>query len=264
MFHHFNTDNSYNTQQTSDEAKTAMGGTVYSFVYGDALFLMINYEDYRKGEPYFAALEKWMRKQIVNQSDVKWKIVVFHKSMFTGSDAHQSDADGRIVRERMAPVFQEMGIDLVLQGHDHVYEVIGVLIAEKTENDVVYAHLPDAVSGQKQVEPTLADGTVNSNPSVSVTGIEGGTYNVSNGVLYFLNNSAGKKKYYPRSKEQMEAAFPQHGVENYFELFNKFGQTGEPTFSSVKVSTEAIEIATFTVNDDGDATLFDAFKVVKF
>ena len=61
----------------------------------------------------------------------------------------------------------------------------------------------------------------------------------------------------------MKDAFPQHGVENYFEMFNKFGQTGEPTFSRVKVSTEAIEIDTYTVRDSGDITLFDTFRVVK-
>jgi hypothetical protein len=262
MFNHFNTSNSYN-EQAGNEAKTTMGGTVYSFVYGDALFMIINYEDYRKGEFYFANLEEWMRKNIACYSGVKWKIVAFHKTMFTGSSGHQNDSDGKIIRERMAPVFQEMGIDLVIQGHDHVYEVIGVLATEKTKDGVNFVHLPQAVSGQNQVEPTFADGTAKSNPSVSVTGKEGGVYNVSDGVLYFLNNSAGKKKYYPRSKEQMEAALPQHGVKNYFELFNKFGQTGEPTFSSVKVSTDAIEIDTYTVDDSGKITLFDTFKVVK-
>jgi len=53
-------------------------------------------------------------------------------------------------------------------------------------------------------------------------------------------------------------------VKNYFELFNKFGQTGEPTFSRVKVSTESIEINTYTVDDGGKTVLFDTFKVVKY
>jgi len=263
LFHHFNTDNSYNLQQASDESKTAMGGTIYTFVYGDALFMIINYEDYGKGEPYFAALEQWMRKQVTEHHDIKWKIVAFHKTMFTGSAAHQDDSDGRIVRERMAPVFYDLNIDLVLQGHDHVYEVIGVLTAEKTTNGIVYTHLPEAVTKQKTVNPTFTDGTVGSNPSVSVTGKEGGTFNVSNGTLYILNNSAGKKKYYPRSHEQMEDALPQHGVDKYFELFNKFGQTGTPTFSHVQVSTDVIEIDTYTVDDGGEIMLFDTIRVVK-
>jgi hypothetical protein len=183
--------------------------------------------------------------------------------MFTGSSAHQDDDDGKIIRERMAHVFHDLNIDMAFQGHDHVYEVIGVLSVEKKENNLTYTVLPDAVSDQKIVEPTFADGTVNGNPSVSVTGKEGGTYNVSDGAVYFLNNSAGKKKYYPRSPTQMEAAIAQHGVQNYFEMFNKFGQTGEPTFSRVKVQSGAIEIDTYTVSDSGDAVLFDTFRIIK-
>jgi len=239
-----------------------MDGTVYSFVYGDALFLVMSYESYSRGEPYFTALEQWMRRQIAANADVKWKIAAFHKTMFTGA-SHQNDSDGKIIRERMAPAFQEMGIDFVLQGHDHVYAVIGVLQAEKTADGVVYRHLPEAVSGQKMVTPTFTDGTIASNPSISVTGKEGGIFNVTNGVLYFLNNSAGRKKYYPKSKEQMDASYPIHGVNNYFELFNKLGQTSEPTFSRISVSTQAIKVDTYTVDEQGKTELFDSFSIVK-
>ena len=262
MFYHFNTDKSYNAGQATDAAKTRMDGTVYSFVYGDALFLVMSYESYSRGEPYFTALEQWMRRQIAANADVKWKIAAFHKTMFTGA-SHQNDSDGKIIRERMAPAFQEMGIDFVLQGHDHVYAVIGVLQAEKTADGVVYRHLPEAVSGQKMVTPTFTDGTIASNPSISVTGKEGGIFNVTNGVLYFLNNSAGRKKYYPKSKEQMDASYPIHGVNNYFELFNKLGQTSEPTFSRISVSTQAIKVDTYTVDEQGKTELFDSFSIVK-
>jgi len=264
MFHHFNTDNTYNEQHTDDITKTTMGGTVYSFVYGDALFMVINYEDYQKGEFYFASIEKWLRKQVADHPDVKWKIAAFHKAMFTGSNAHQteevtesgSEQDGRIVRERFASVFQDLKINLAIQGHDHIYEVIGIVAV----NGKNYTHLANAVSNQTTVIPTFTDGET---VSPDVTGIRGGTYDVSNGVIYFLNNSAGKKKYYPRSKAQMEAAYPQHGIRDYFSFFNKFGQTGEPTFSRIKVSTESIDVNTYIVGNDGDVTLFDAFKIVK-
>jgi len=264
FFHHFNTDNTYNEQQTDDITKTTMGGTVYSFVYGDALFMVINYEDYQKGEFYFASIERWLRKQVADHKDVKWKIVAYHKAMFTGSNSHQTEEetestkeqDGRIVRERFASVFQDLKIDLAIQGHDHIYEVIGVVAA----NGKNFTHLANAVSNQTTVTPTFTNGET---VSPDVTGKRGGTYDVSNGVLYFLNNSAGKKKYYPRSKEQMEAAYRQHGVKDYFDLFNKFGQTGEPTFSHIKVSTDSIDVTTYTVDNNGEVKQFDAFKIVK-
>ncbi|MDR1698667.1 MAG: metallophosphoesterase family protein [Prevotellaceae bacterium] len=252
-FHHFNTDKSFNAAQTNAAARTAMEGTVYSFVYGDALFMILNWEDYKKDETFFAAVEKWMKKQIAG-SDAKWKIVCFHKNMFTGSDNHQDDADGRIVRERMAPAFQEMGIDLVLEGHDHVYEVMGVMVAGKEASGNTYAKLADAVTNQ-----TFTAG----GKREDMTGIHGGTFNVQNGVLYFLNNSAGKKKYEPRTEQQMKNAEKLTRVPNYYQFFHRFGQTGEPTFSKVTVSTDAIKISTYTVNDAAEPTLFDAFEVIK-
>lgn len=243
---HFNTDNSFN--QTS-AVPTTMGGTVYSFVYGDALFMVINYEDYKK-EGYFQALANWMRQQVEAHKDVKWRIASFHKNMFTGSQSHQSDADGRLVRENMLPVFDELDIDLALQGHDHIYEVIGPV------NNSTKTLVPGAA---EEVE-TVVPGGVREN----MTGKQGGVFNVSEGTLYFLNNSAGKKKYEPRDEQAMIKAYADHQVENYWGLFSgKFGQTGEPTFSDIKVTADTIFISTYTVNDAGTPSLFDAFKVIK-
>lgn len=243
---HFNTDRSFN--ETSP-VQTSMEGTVYSFVNGDALFMVINYEDYKK-DGYFAALAEWMRTQVNTHKDVKWRIATFHKNMFTGSRSHQSDSDGKSVRENMLPVFDELDIDIALQGHDHIYEVIGPV-------DNSTKQLADgAVEYVETVEP----GGVREN----MTGKQGGVFNVSEGTLYFLNNSAGKKKYEPRDEQAMIEAYSSHGVDNYWGLFSgKFGQTGEPTFSDVKVTSDTIFISTYTVNDIGTATLFDSFKVIK-
>ncbi len=253
-FHHFNTNKSFNAAQSEAEAKTAMEGTVYSFVYGDALFMILNWEDYGKGESYFAAVEAWMKAQIAANADVKWKIAAFHKNMFTGSNSHQSDTDGRTVRERMAPAFQEMGIDLVLEGHDHVYEVMGVMLAGKEGASNTYSQVADAVTDQ-----TFTAG----GKREDMTGIHGGTFNVHGGVLYFLNNSAGRKKYEPRTEQQMINAESTTRVPGYYQYFHRFGQTGEPTFSRVSVSTDAINISTYTVNDAGETTIFDSFRVIK-
>jgi predicted MPP superfamily phosphohydrolase len=255
-FHHFNTDNSYNVQQTDQNAKTAMGGTVYSFVYGSALFMIINFEDYVKGEPYLSALEQWMRDQVAGRPDVTWRIVASHRSVFTGHAVRQASQTEIMIRDKFAPLFQDLKIDLAIQGHDHLYQVIGVLAADGMN----YRHLADAVVNQTTVAPTPADGKTF---SADVTGKRGGTFDVSDGMIYFMNNSAGKKKYNPFSREQMDAGFSQHGIKDYFDFFNKFGQTGEPTFSKITVSADAIDVATYTVSDTGKTSLFDEFKIVK-
>ncbi|MEG1684350.1 MAG: fibronectin type III domain-containing protein [Bacteroides sp.] len=244
---HFNTDNTYNQRTTG--AKTAMDGTVYSFVYGDALFMSINYEDW-KATDYFASLKAWMREQVAAHPEVKWRIATYHKNMFTGSGSHQSDADAKAVRAAMLPVFDELKIDLALQGHDHVYEVIGPV------KNTTQTLLTDAV---EHIEIVGESGA-----RENMTGKQGGVFNVNEGTLYFLNNSAGKKKYEPRDEAAMVKAYPNHGVENYWGLFSgKFGQTGEATFSKITLSTDTIAISTYTVDGNGKETLFDSFKVIK-
>ena len=160
------------------------------------------------------------------------------------------DADGKAVRAAMLPIFDELKIDLALQGHDHIYEVIGPV------SNTAKTLVADAVQNVEVVgQPGARE---------NMTGKKGGVFNVKDGTLYFLNNSAGKKKYEPRNEAAMIASLDKHEVANYWGLFSgKFGQTGEPTFSRVNMSTDKIEIETYTVNDLGEPSLFDSFTVVK-
>ncbi|NMC40128.1 MAG: metallophosphoesterase [Bacteroidales bacterium] len=221
-------------------------GSIYSFVYGNTLFLALSFEDYSK-EGYLESLAKWMRKEVEKYPDVTWKIAFYHKNIYTGSVSHQDDNDGIVVRNRFAPLFDSLGIHLALQGHDHIYEVIGPLKDKKP--------VPGSVSGVIDVTPDKRE---------NVTGKLNGVFDVSRGTLYFLNNSAGKKKYEPRPKEEMDSDEERLGVPGYYSLFTgRFGQTGRPTFSNVKVTEKKIIITTFEVFDDGNIKLFDRFEVVK-
>lgn len=244
--YHFNNATDFNDRFSPG---TDMNGTVFSFVRGDVLFLVISYEDWNK-EGYFDSLAAWMRQEVEAHKDTKWRVASFHKNMFTGSRSHQDDADGNAVRQAMLPVFNELGINVALQGHDHIYEVIGpVNNLNKT-----------LVEGSVEKVETVGDGGEREN----MTGKNGGVFDVSKGTLYFLNNSAGKKKYEPRTEAEMIASLGKHEIENYWGLFSgKFGQTGEPTFSRVDVTPETITFSTYTVDDLGNASLFDKFSVVK-
>lgn len=180
---------------------------------------------------YLDSLGKWMRSQVGAHKDVKWKIASFHKNMFTGSRSHQDDADGKAVRAAMLPLFAELGINMAFQGHDHIYEVIGPV--NNTTKTL-------ASNG---VEEVLTVGEPGARENM--TGREGGVFNTAAGTLYFLNNSAGKKKYEPRTEEEMIASYSKHEIENYWGLFSgKFGQTGEPTFSRVDVTPESFTVST--------------------
>jgi hypothetical protein len=241
--HHFNTETNF-----FDYVNSTVPGSIYSFVYGDALFLAFSYEDYDvTGQ--LDSIAGWMRRQVAAHPDTKWRIAFYHKAMFTGSVSHQSDEDGRLVREKMSPVFDELKIDLALQGHDHIYEVIG------------------PIRNKKLVERAVSDQTdVAYDERTNLTAKSGGIYNLKNGTLYFLNNSAGKKKYEPRSKADMSssAVVELTGLPDYFSLFtDHFGQDGNPMFSNIAVSTDCIVVKTFEINASGDVKPFDDFKLVK-
>jgi hypothetical protein len=85
------------------------------------------YYTLRKGEAAFFALDStymdggqldWLEKELAKASTVRWKICYFHHPLY--SDArHGPDLD---LRGKLEPLFQKYGVNLVLSGHEHVYE----------------------------------------------------------------------------------------------------------------------------------------------
>ena len=90
----------------------------YTVVLGSAEFFVLD------GEQGMASLdanhnqEMWLR-QVVSASTADYKIVIVHYPPFSSGDRHGSTPDYQWD-------FASMGIDLVLSGHDHIYERIVV------------------------------------------------------------------------------------------------------------------------------------------
>ncbi|MDP4183336.1 MAG: fibronectin type III domain-containing protein [Bacillota bacterium] len=182
----WNFSNHFNTASLPSGMTAAKPGTVYSFEYGNALFMVLNYEVYNSSSD-LDAMANWM-KSVASSSNKKWKIAVFHKAMYTGSGSHQSDSDAKIIRGKFAPLFDELHIDMAIQGHDHIYEVIGPVKNSKLVSGEV-----SGVTSDTAIDP-------------KGNGKKGGTFDVTQGTLYFLNGAAGSKFYYPRSESEMNAA----------------------------------------------------------
>lgn len=54
-----------------------------------------------------------------NNSSIDWIIVMFHKPFYSSLTSHIQEY---IMREKYQPVFDKYGVDLVLQGHNHIYD----------------------------------------------------------------------------------------------------------------------------------------------
>lgn len=61
----------------------------------------------------------WLEKQLAGAPKDEWTIAFFHHPLYSSARKHGSSLDLRKVLE---PMFVKYGIDLVLAGHDHVYE----------------------------------------------------------------------------------------------------------------------------------------------
>ena len=90
------------------------GKRYYSFKSGDAQFFALdsNYMDDQQ--------LSWITQQL-SGSRATWKICFFHHPLYSHARFHGPDVD---LRARLEPVLEKNGVDVVLNGHEHVYERI--------------------------------------------------------------------------------------------------------------------------------------------
>lgn len=160
---HFNLPN-----ESADLGITEAGGDFW-FVYNNTLFMSLNSNDRSTAEH-----KAFMEEAIAANPDVKWKNVVFHHSIYSTA-SHVDDSDIITRREELPQVFEELDIDVVLMGHDHVY----------TRTYMMDGFTPDTSNG---VQSSVTDPT---------------------GILYLTANSASGSKYYDIKAADAEYAAKQ-------------------------------------------------------
>ncbi|MBR2936409.1 MAG: fibronectin type III domain-containing protein [Paludibacteraceae bacterium] len=246
--YHFNTDNQF---KENAKVKPQFDGTTYSFMYGDVLFLVYSLQDYWKGAYSLSTctstyltndVGNWFREQVEAHPEAKWRVALVHKNIFSGS-GHQEDEETPLFRATMLPIMKECEIDLMLQGHDHCYEVIGPVN-------------PDTRT------PILEDIADLEKSALSTSRHKGGTFTVNNGTLYFIGATCGTKRYNPNSKTTMEADYNKHKVENYYDLFTgMFCQPGNPSYSTFTVDGNTITVNSYKVFAGSKSELFNTFRI---
>jgi len=91
-------------------------GRWYSFDSGDAHFVCLQvdgYGDYTPGQPQY----EWLVGDLAGTSK-PWKFVFFHIPPYS-SGGHGSDLN---VRQTLGPLFEQYGVTIVFNGHNHDYE----------------------------------------------------------------------------------------------------------------------------------------------
>lgn len=153
---HFNTPN---VDRTAGAGTGTGSGGDYWFIYKDVLFLDIN------SNSRDASHIAWMNQVVAEHGDeAKWKVLAFHHSIYSPGP-HATDADVLDRRSTLPTAISNLGIDLVLQGHDHSYARSYLIHNGEKAN-------PDEAAGADSV----------------VAG--------PGGVLYVTANSSSGSKYY--------------------------------------------------------------------
>ena len=186
----------------------------YSFTYGGVQFMVLNTSNLSIAE-HKAFLEETLAKN----PDANWNVVCFHKSMYSVA-SHVTEGDIVQLRTGLSPIFKQLGIDVVLQGHDHVYARSYIMGGE----DGMTADVQKTEDGKALTDIYAPDG-----------------------VQYVTLNSGSGSKFYNITNE----AFTYTAVQN---------QEKVPNYSKVEVTPDTFTVTTYRTSDQSVVDTFTLHK----
>ncbi|WP_412521638.1 metallophosphoesterase [Staphylococcus simulans] len=178
------------------------GGSYYSFDYNNMHMVVANTNDNKKGpdNPEGKAIGQtqfnWIKEDIkkARANGAKWIVLSMHKPMYSKSYHALEDKDIMKLRDELTKEIDDLNVDLVLQGHDHVLARTKVLEHTSTKSSFVNAKIEDA----KQI--------------VGADGVK--YYDNPKGSVYVLPNTGGTKAYddiYSKPLEHIKKVRPKLG-----------------------------------------------------
>ncbi|MBC5788255.1 immunoglobulin-like domain-containing protein [Clostridium facile] len=218
---HFNMPNVDSLGQSNN---TGDGSGDYWFTYNNVLFLSLNSNNVQTAE-HKAFMEKVLKE---HGSEARWTVVSFHHSIYSVAN-HYTDKDIQQRRAELAPIFSELGIDVVLMGHDHYYTRTYMM------------------EGGNPVVPEGNDVSKGEQAPTSVTDPEEGQ------VLYITANSASGSKYYSRNSKLAS------GMPDYVAVQD---QSNRENITNVEVTDNSFTVTTYYTDTD-QLTPVDTFTIYK-
>ncbi|MCH4187234.1 MAG: metallophosphoesterase family protein [Megasphaera sp.] len=228
---HFNAPNEF-----TEETNPTKAGHGYYYTYGNALFIVINGNNYNAADH-----DALIKKAVKAHPDTPWRIVVMHQDIY-GSGLDHSDSDGIIQRTQLTPIFDANKIDVVLQGHDHTYSRTYQLSGDGKQ----HADFPEyKIAGQEGQHHTLLDQALkkdgafkayfeSQNRCYTIADMEQGVLRDPKGVFYLTSNSATGSKFYNLIPQQQD----------YIAARN---QTWRPTYSVIRITDHRFTVNTYDV-----------------
>lgn len=227
----------------------------YYYSYGDTLFINLNSNvlDSKEHEAFIKdAIEKATKERGKNFS---WKVVSFHHAPYSTA-THTSDKDILQRRHELVKIFNENGIDLVLNGHDHIYTRTGQMLAGEQAMSFEEAYGTDSKNenaGIKEGYSETYNNRIYNNGKVIVDGIklDYDKREVTNprGTLFLtMSASAGAKFYNPIGEDQW---FVVRSLDDRSQLFSTLS-FAQNKFNLTTMDPEGKIVDTYTINKTDD------------
>ncbi len=147
----------------------------FSFDYGNVHIACLDSNPY--ANPLDPALLVWLSDDL-KKSTADWKIVSYHHPGFNSSKDHYDDQIMRL----LAPVLEQLGVDIVLSGHEHNYQRTYPLKFDPKKNETGTRYI---ISDKGRVDGKFTldmkyDGVINTKPT---------------GILYIVTGAGGGPLY---------------------------------------------------------------------
>ena len=205
----------------------------YSFDYSNAHIAVLDTSE-NASQCVSDAQIAWLEEDVTNarNNGAEWIILSMNKGPYTsGSSADNEEVKG--LRTVLLPVIDELGIDLVLQGQDHI---LGRTYAVKA-GEADKTEYMEMVNGKRFYYSLAEDGTV-----------------------YFMPGQAGTKMESQISKMTTE------NLDEYMALFSRSEQRGSSanptqTFAAVTVDGDKLTVRTYERKNTDTATMIEAFGI---
>lgn len=158
----FNTNVFQNMFALDESDNLSLEGVYYSFDYGNAHIAVVNSNDMY---PMTQAQRNWLINDM-KSSDATWKFIFMHRALYSaGKNINKPDTV--IMRNVLLPIIDQLDIDMVYAGHDHMYlrttQVYGDAAVENIE------YITETVNGEEITFAVNPEGTVHIIPSTAGT-----------------------------------------------------------------------------------------------
>ena len=216
-------DNYFVLPNVPEQDKTS--GVYYSFDYNNAHFAVLNSNNLNESEGLSDDQIKWLTEDM-SKSDAQWKFVTLHKAVYS-QGSHYKDDDVCAIREQLQVLMPQLDIDMVFQGHDHVYMRTGSLVNNaNTAYETAYLNHNSKVY-KTQIQPT--------------------------GTTYVISGTCGVKTYIQNDVTLTDKYFPRG---------EKILSVDAPMFSAVEIRDGVLYFDAYSVTDKG-AEVLDSFAIQK-